>query len=58
MLCYSQEHLIYNADEIVSDDGEGLMLRMPQSPYVNGRTDLLIKIKVKYKERKMKKDFF
>jgi ATP-dependent DNA ligase len=45
VLCYSQEHLLYYADEIVNDDGEGVILRTPQSPYVNGRTDLLIKIK-------------
>lgn len=47
MVCINIDHMQYVIDEVISDDGEGVMLRYPGSVYVNGRADTVIKIKVR-----------
>lgn len=46
-LCTNKETLKKAVNRVVEDDvGEGVILRMPKSPYIHGRTDALVKIKV------------
>lgn len=33
-------------EEIIKDGGEGIVLRRPRSAYVQGRSELLVKLKV------------
>ncbi len=44
--CRGRDHLEEVFQDIVRNKGEGVMLRKPQSPYVAGRTDALLKKKV------------
>ena len=45
-LIKSEEHLNEMYTKIVKDGGEGVMLRAPGTPYLEKRTNLLLKIKV------------
>lgn len=46
--CTGPEHLISYLDSIVADQGEGVMLRMPQTKNVLQYTPSLLKVKVSY----------
>jgi DNA ligase-1 len=43
--CRSRKHLLDMLDDVCGKGGEGLMLREPGSPYVNGRSKTLLKVK-------------
>ena len=45
-LCIDRIHLSKSTNLIVKDEGEGLILRMPQSVYEHGRSTSLLKLKV------------
>lgn len=45
-LCASKDHMLSMLKEVLKGGGEGLMLRKPKSPYVFGRSDTLLKVKV------------
>ena len=42
----SNEHLMEFYDELTSEGAEGAMLRAPTTPYIPGRTNLLLKLKL------------
>ena len=42
-----QKQLIHSTQEIIDDGGEGVILRLPGSPYLPGRSPFLIKFKVR-----------
>ncbi len=44
-VCNGREHLFDLLSEIENYNGEGLMLRQPDAPYVSGRTKYLLKVK-------------
>jgi ATP-dependent DNA ligase len=46
MLCTSKRQLTAVAECILSEGGEGLILRKVKSFYIPGRSDLLLKFKV------------
>lgn len=39
-------HFANARQKIVEEEGEGLVMRKKDSPYVHGRTELLLKVKV------------
>lgn len=43
--CRGKDHFIAERDRIVTDGGEGLMLRKPESEYEAGRSPTLLKVK-------------
>eukprot|EP00026_Physarum_polycephalum_P001892 Phypoly_transcript_01895.p1 GENE.Phypoly_transcript_01895~~Phypoly_transcript_01895.p1 ORF type:complete len:897 (+),score=113.58 Phypoly_transcript_01895:334-3024(+) len=45
VLCISKRHLNSTLKQIISDGGEGVILRVPTSPYFSGRSKLLVKLK-------------
>eukprot|EP01126_Amoeba_proteus_P039135 TRINITY_DN4111_c0_g1_i9.p1 TRINITY_DN4111_c0_g1~~TRINITY_DN4111_c0_g1_i9.p1 ORF type:complete len:369 (-),score=58.74 TRINITY_DN4111_c0_g1_i9:116-1222(-) len=51
--CLGLDHLQATLEHMVGKGGEGLMLYHPESPYVSGRTDKLLKVKA-YKEEDVK----
>lgn len=48
ILCYWQWQLDNSAHHIITDGGEGIVMRQPTSAYEHGRSTSLIKIKVSY----------
>ena len=46
VLCTNKLHLARNLEEILQNEGEGLVLRKPGSEYLVGRSGLLFKLKV------------
>jgi ATP-dependent DNA ligase len=46
MYCASESHLSDSTHHIITHGGEGLILRLPNSVYENGRTSALVKLKV------------
>jgi DNA ligase-1 len=47
-MCKGREHLTTLLDLVISQGGEGLMLRKPKSRYENRRSDTLLKVKKYY----------
>jgi hypothetical protein len=55
VLCESKRQVKLALRHVVNDEGEGIIIRKPASPYIHGITEDLIKLKVrkgKEKERK------
>ena len=46
MLCETKKQLTTLVHEIINDGGEGVILRLPKSIFDQGRSSMLIKIKV------------
>lgn len=46
VLCEDKDHMEFYLNEILVDDGEGIVARHPRSLYINGRTDQVLKLKV------------
>lgn len=46
MNCTTKKGMMALLQKIIDDGGEGVILRSPKSPYVNGRSDKLWKLKV------------
>ena len=44
-VCKGEEHLMEELAKVEKLGGEGLMIRDPNAPYIDGRTDLLLKVK-------------
>ena len=55
MWCETKKHLTTATQSIIDSAGEGVVLRKPFSEYIPGRSNLLVKFKVK-KEKKDKKE--
>lgn len=47
-LCFDKPELIATMQQVLDDGGEGIILRNPNSAYVGGRSQDLIKMKVNY----------
>lgn len=47
MRCVSRVEITKRVKEIIEEGGEGIMLHKPASPYVHGRSSLLVKLKVR-----------
>lgn len=45
-LCTNQIHLTKALQQIINDEGEGVILRKPNSEYEHGRSTALLKLKV------------
>jgi len=43
--CLGRQHLLKELDRVVDEGGEGMVLRMPGSPYVGGRSNYCLKVK-------------
>lgn len=43
--CKSMEHLTEHVDKVTAADGEGMMIKDPNSKYENKRSDKLLKVK-------------
>jgi DNA ligase-1 len=52
-VCQGLEHLYRKLDEVIEAGGEGVMLREGNSPYVNGRSSWLLKVKKMLEGRAM-----
>jgi ATP-dependent DNA ligase len=46
MLCETKKQVANLVHEIINDGGEGVILRYPKSIFDQGRSNLLVKIKV------------
>lgn len=44
-VCKNKAHVLEMLEDIIEKGGEGLMLREPGSPYINGRSKTLLKVK-------------
>ena len=49
--CISMEHLQQTLQSVLSGGGEGLIARKPESLYISGFTQTILKIKVKKRKR-------
>lgn len=44
--CKKRSFLMFAAQDIMDDGGEGVILRLPKSKYIPGRSKMLFKFKV------------